>query len=430
MARPPAFALRYYAYRASAAAGFTTPIWYLYLYANGLSYAEVAVVNAVWWTGLIAFELPTGYLADRLGRRRSLLLGTAVVVASTLAMIPAATLPAFAVVFAVWAAGQTFRTGADDAWLYDAITDGTVDDAEIEDVDVPASGAEAAAGSSREERTGADATFLRLRSRGSAIALVTAGVTALVGGWLAESSMDATFLAAAAVAAIGLPIVATFPENGGDGEGDLAGLEAVSVLRRELGAPGVPAFVLLVGLLTGVHWGVAFFVQPVAVDLGVSRTGLGVLYAGFTGLGALASYRADWLARTVGIGTWFRAVPVGLAVLLVAVAAVPALAIPAFVAIRTARHASDPLAATWLNERIGSVGRATVLSAQGMVATALTVPFELGAGSAAELLGPLPTIAVFGAVLGLGCLTIVGLGRPFRADSGPGAGTAGAAADD
>ena len=390
MDRPSTFALRYYAYRVTSAAGFTAPIWYLYLYANGLSYVEVAIVNAVWWSGLLLFELPTGYVGDRIGRRESLLLGTATVTIATLAMIPASTLPAFAVVFAVWAAGQTFRSGSDDAWLYDGLENGADGD-----------------------EGKSESTFLRLRSRGTALALLTTGATALVGGWLAEVNVEYTFLAAAIVSALGLPILWTFPASRDPEDETLGTFEALPVLREELGRPGVRSFVLLIGLFTGVHWGVNFFVQPVSVDLGVSRTGLGVLYAGFTGLGAIGSYRAEWIADRVGIGTWFRAVPIGLAVLLVAVAFVPALAIPAFVAIRTARSTSMPLAADWLNERIGSVGRATVLSAQGMVATALTVPFELGAGSVAELLGPLPTVALFGAVLGGATIAILALGRPF-----------------
>ncbi|AGN00666.1 sugar transporter [Salinarchaeum sp. Harcht-Bsk1] len=389
MGRPSTFALRYYAYRVTSAAGFTAPIWYLYLYANGLSYFEVAVVNAVWWSGLLLFELPTGYVGDRIGRRESLLLGTGTVTVATLAMIPASTLPAFAVVFAVWAAGQTFRSGADDAWLYDGL-----------------------------DKDDSDATFLHLRSRGTALALVTTGATALVGGWLAEANIEYTFLAAAIVSALGLPILWTFPASRDPDDETLGTFEALPVLREELGRPGVRSFVLLIGLFTGVHWGVNFFVQPVSVDLGVSRTGLGVLYAGFTGLGALGSYRAEWIAERIGIDTWFRAIPVGLAALLVAVAFLPALAIPAFVAIRTAKSTATPLAADWLNDRIGSVGRATVLSAQGMVATALTVPFELGAGSVAELLGPLSTVALFGAVLGSLTVGILALGRPFARSVG------------
>jgi|GEM_PF-327610 len=413
MGRPSGFALRYYAYRVTSAAGFTAPIWYLYLYANGLSYAEVAIVNAVWWSGLVLFELPTGYVADRIGRRASLLLGTATVTVSTLAMLPADSVATFGVVFAVWAAGQTFRTGADDAWLYDAI------DGEDRGVDDRRRTANGDGDAGRAGATNGD-RFLHLRSRGTALALATTGATALVGGWLAELDMGYTFLAAAAVSALGLPILAGFPQSRDPAEDDLGAIEAVGVLRSELGAPGIRGFVLLVGLLTGVTWGVNFFVQPVSVDLGVSRTGLGVLYAGFTGLGAIASFRAGWLAERVGIDTWFRVVPVGLAAVLVAVAVLPALAIPAFVAIRTAKSASDPIAATWLNERIGSVGRATVLSAQGMVATVLTIPFELGAGGAAELLGPLPTVALFGAMLGVGSVAILLVGRPFEdaADAG------------
>jgi len=397
MERPAPFALRYYAYRAASAVGWTAPIWYLYLFENGLSYAEVALVNAVWWGGLVVFELPTGYVADRIGRRESLLVGTGGTVLATLAMVPASSPAAFAVVFAAWALAQTFRTGADDAWLYDALADDaragdTVDGSET---DAPEDGA-----------------FVRLRGRGNAVSLVVTGATALGGGWLAAIDMDYTFLAAAATTSLALPAVYGFPRAGDAGE-RFTVVDAVPVLREEFGAPPVRAFVLLVALLTGVHWGINFFVQPVSVDLGFSTGDLGVLYATFTGLGAVVSYRSDWLADRVGIDTWFRTIPVGLGALFLAVVAVPALAIPAFVATRVVRSASTPLAAQWINERIGSVGRATVLSAAGMVYTTLTIPFELGAGGLASVLGPMRTIGLFGGVLIAGSLLLVAIGRPF-----------------
>lgn len=97
----------------------------LFLLDAGLSIEQVFVANAVFSAGMVLFEIPTGVIADTVGRRASYLLSIAVLAATTLLYLLAARagagLPVFAAVSLVMGLGFTFYSGALEAWLVDAL---------------------------------------------------------------------------------------------------------------------------------------------------------------------------------------------------------------------------------------------------------------------------------------------------------------------
>jgi MFS family permease len=97
----------------------------LFLLDAGLAVGEVFVVNAVFSAGMVLFEIPTGVVADTLGRRVSYLAGAAVLAGTTVLYLLAAEARAGAFVFAlvslVMGLGFTFFSGALEAWLVDAL---------------------------------------------------------------------------------------------------------------------------------------------------------------------------------------------------------------------------------------------------------------------------------------------------------------------
>ena len=92
---------------------------------GGLSLFEVMIVNAVFTVGQMVFEVPTGVVADTIGRRASLLLGMLTLMVSTILYVvtPAWGLGiwGFIVASAIIGLGFTFQTGALEAWLVDAL---------------------------------------------------------------------------------------------------------------------------------------------------------------------------------------------------------------------------------------------------------------------------------------------------------------------
>lgn len=97
----------------------------LFLLGAGLDIFQVMLVNAAFSFGQFVFEIPTGVVADTVGRRVSLLLCLVTLFGSTLAYVGMAWLHmgvlAFTVVSVLLGLGFTFYTGALDAWMVDAL---------------------------------------------------------------------------------------------------------------------------------------------------------------------------------------------------------------------------------------------------------------------------------------------------------------------
>src|ERR671925_1082026 len=98
----------------------------IFLLDAGLSNLEAFAANAFFTAGMVVFEVPTGIVADTVGRRASYLLGTLTLTASTLLYVLLWELGApfwsWALVSMLLGLGFTFFSGAMEAWLVDALT--------------------------------------------------------------------------------------------------------------------------------------------------------------------------------------------------------------------------------------------------------------------------------------------------------------------
>ena len=107
------------------ASSFIWGINTLFLLDAGLSVTQAFAANAFFTLGQVLFEVPTGVVADMLGRRASYLLGTATLLASTLLYLlmwqTHGPFWAWAVVSMLLGLGFSFFSGATEAWLVDGL---------------------------------------------------------------------------------------------------------------------------------------------------------------------------------------------------------------------------------------------------------------------------------------------------------------------
>ncbi|MGZ5336099.1 MAG: MFS transporter, partial [Solirubrobacterales bacterium] len=107
------------------AASFIWGINTIFLLDAGLSNLEAFAANAFFTAGMVIFEVPTGIVADTIGRRFSYLLGTVTLGATTLLYVGLWQVEApfwqWAVVSLGLGLGFTFFSGAVEAWLVDAL---------------------------------------------------------------------------------------------------------------------------------------------------------------------------------------------------------------------------------------------------------------------------------------------------------------------
>ncbi len=366
---------RYYLYRVTTSAGFYVPIAVLYLRDEGYGLGFVGVAYAVYGVASLAAEIPTGYLGDWLGRRASLAVGavTRAVVLGLYPLVEGAT--AILALHVLWAVGRTFRSGTEDAWLYELLAAHLDED-----------------------------QFARVQGRGSTALLVVSAAGAVAGGLLYTTSQALPFLVNAVLSLSGVPVLYTFdPVGGGDDDGDAFGVrEAVGVLRAQVGRPEVRWLVAYAAVFQAVFLVTRIYEQPALDAVGVPVAGLGVLYAGFKLVSAGAAATAGWFQDRLGTrGVFALLVPL-YAVAYGAIAVAPWLLVPALFLNRGRRTVTTPVRNQYLNDRLADVGRATVLSGASMVLAAAGVVARLSASVVADSLGAvglLPVTGLLGATL-------------------------------
>jgi MFS family permease len=98
----------------------------IFLLDAGLSNLEAFAANAFFTAGMVLFEVPTGIVADTIGRRMSYLLGTLTLAGASLIYVLLWQVEApfwqWALVSMWLGLGFTFFSGAVEAWLVDALT--------------------------------------------------------------------------------------------------------------------------------------------------------------------------------------------------------------------------------------------------------------------------------------------------------------------
>jgi MFS family permease len=100
--------------------GLLMPVFVLLPLERGMTLSQLGLAAAVQGFVVLALELPTGGLADSVGRRRMLLLSTVVALSSTGLFLVADSFAAFATVFALQGIHRALDSGPLEAWYVDA----------------------------------------------------------------------------------------------------------------------------------------------------------------------------------------------------------------------------------------------------------------------------------------------------------------------
>jgi len=396
---PSSLVAKYYLFQGTATFGFFWPVFTVFLLYRGLSYTQIGTLGSLSAALVVAGEIPTGYVGDRIGRRNSLLVGSVLLTTSVLGFVVARSFAAFVVLWTLWGLGLAFRSGSGDAWLYDTLREHL-----------------------REER------YTRIRGRGGSVNRWASAASMLAAGVLYDVDPRLPFLAGGLLLASSIPVLLSMPEPESDADGDetLTAFEAFSVIRSRLTAPELRSIVAYAALFFAATNAADTFVQPIATrTLALPDTGLGPLYAGFTVAAAVASYYAG--ALEARLSTHGTALSVGLLVVvfLVLPALVPAAAFATFFVMKSGRAVLQPVVSGYINDRTESVGRATVLSAASMAYALVRLPVKPLIGAVADAWTPILALAT----LGLGLLVGGGVVRAWDALADEASSGAGRATD-
>jgi len=351
---------RFYLFRGLGLTWIYVPFQWFYLRAHGLRATELMMLNTVFCVAAVLLEVPTGALADWVGRKAVLVAGA---VASSLSCLAFVAFPsAFAGLAAanvLAALAMTCISGADSAYLFDLVGGRARPDVY--------------------QRLEASSSAVRLGA--AALGGLTAWAIVVRGGGLSSLYLvTAALTAAAALVGLTLPRTSSRPRSSTATSGRHRVVAALAegavelvhharrgagvVVRRRdllvlLGLSAVLFPVLRVGL---------FLDQPFLQSLGFATAAVGLAFAAKDLVAALAAAAVARLLPRVGERRLFLSLPIitGLALLAMGFASGPVAAL--LVLVPTAAFGVySPLVRVFVNRRL-LVGRdrATVLSIEGM----------------------------------------------------------------
>jgi MFS family permease len=397
--------------------GITVPVAVLLATSRGLTLGEVGAVMLAYGLVVAVLELPTGGLADAVGRRPVLLASGLCHVASLTAYALAQTVPAFLVATVLLGVSRALDSGPLEAWYVD-----TVHQADARADVVPGL-----------SRAGiADCLAL-------SVGAVLGGLAPLLLEGSDESVLVLPYVAAIALAlvsvvAVALLVTPTGPPRTGSA---LAALrqgvrEVPRTVRGGVAlSGGDPALrrVLLLSYVCGSSLvTLELLGPPLLADLTGSATGgsaaFGVVMAGSFLFGAVGSALAPGSRRLVRGSTPYAVAGLtalsGLSIAGVAAAGTVLLAAVAYAGFYLANAASWPLLHAVLHGRVGPGSRATALSASSLALMVGGATANVISPRLAELGGRSLPFLVAGALAVLAGLVALGLPEPR---TGPGDGS-------
>ncbi len=392
------------------------PIWVIYLQEfRGMSLTQIGSIEAIFWITVVVAEVPTGAVADRWGRRVSLVLGGAMFCLGSVVFAFSSTYMVLLVAYLTIAVAMTMYSGAGHALVYDTLRQlGRTEEYEKH--------------IGRSEAMAFGSMLVATLLGGPLVALIGYSATILVG---------AVFMGAAGAVALFLrepprseAVIAGQPngrhsrQHAGQqvGRNGVAPEQRRSVLGNMLGGVRVVWgsklllwYILFATLLSGVIMIVAdFLIQPLVVHHAVdpaSGVDAGIAYSGIlmspvagmvvgsllaAGVASRLGERRSLLLPLILGGLIFLAPTLWDSLWVV-------VAIGALAAIRGMVR---PIATGYINRRIPSDQRATVLS-MFELSTALVVAIVLPqAGAVADTVG-------FQASFGLLLVVLIGAGGLF-----------------
>ena len=330
---------------------FWVPVFFLYLSAR-VSTAEVLLLEAVYYGAVVTLEVPSGYMSDALGRRRTLIVSAASYVAACVLFLVGETFAVLALAQIGFASAGAFNSGTDASLLYESLAE-----------------------------VGRDGEVGELEAQAQSYQFIGLAISGPVGGALGTLDLRLPYLACLLAGLAVLVIALRFTEPGQQRSvaPPLAQLRTVAMQLRQLPLAVVFAFAAAMTVFEHVPYEMFQpYIRMIFHDRpDVSSLVSGIVVFAMMMVGAWTSRIAIGLGRRISIGGLLVA---GLLIQLAIVAAMAIAVHPAIllvVILRTVPMAwFTPVTAGIVQPMLPSEIRATYLSAQslaGSLAFSLTL---------------------------------------------------------
>lgn len=261
-----------YAYKFLSEFWLIAPILIPYYVDSGLSPTQVFTVQAFYALAVLLLEIPSGYLADVVGRKATLLLGAVFLPVGVAVYVSWRTFPAFLMAEGLIALANSMRSGCDSAMVYDTLS-----------------------------QLGHESDYKKCEGRMVFFTRLGTASSAVIGGLAASRIISLPFFLNIASSLPMLPLALTLVEPERRQRRSAHPLrDIVRIAVNALGRPQTRHLMMLWALIVSSEitalWAYFLYYQSLKIPIGL----FGVLFAVFQLASAIGSHQAHRLEKLLG----------------------------------------------------------------------------------------------------------------------------------
>jgi MFS family permease len=355
-----------------------------YLYRVKLNYAEMFTLEMIFSVAMFLFEIPTGVVADKFGRKISLFLGALAFGGGFCIFGISVSWPVLAFAEIICACGMCLMSGADRAIIYELVKkDSAIDNA-------------------TQEAAKITARYDAFGTAGMLLAFPAGTLFAGSGILPYETALGVTFLASGVAIILAGLIVLTVDETLRvplQGSAIRAGIDGFRFIFKK---PALRSFSLNYAVVSSLTFFMFWFYQSLLIENAFPVSYMGFIAAGFNALAMVMLLATERILKTFGTGKtlFLSSLIPGLLYLGVFFVSGLPMALVAIFGVTVLKMFRAPVLSSLMNEHIADENRATVLSGVSMLERILTAFFY-------PLVGLLTDISLGWTFLVIGIITTI-----------------------
>ncbi|MGN0166523.1 MAG: MFS transporter [Acetatifactor sp.] len=363
-------------------------IWVLYLAYMGMNLMQIGLLEGIYHAASIVCEIPSGAMADLLGRRRSMLISRVLLALSCIIMLFGRNFGWFALSFILQSIGNSFNSGSEEALVYDSM-----------------------------KCLGREQEYMKVNGRMNVIIEVAQALATVAGGILAEYSYFWCYAACTVVALLALApiLLMTEPPIRGE-EASKPPLSPAQTLVQHFRISGaimkadrrILNVVAYYSAIFAAQTLMFYYSQQYFADLGLNKIEISLIMLAVGVVSCAGALSGSWLFDKMGTKlSRFGAFSIAVCIACYVLESLP-VAILVFLIANFFNSALYPVQSDSLNRLVPSKQRATLLSVNSMFfSLAMILAFPL-VGALADRLG-LPVVFA-----GLGILLMAATGLTVK----------------
>lgn len=327
----------------------TSAIWVLYLAFRGMSLVQIGILESIFHiTGLI-FELPTGAVADIYGKKFSVVLGRIISVISCILMITSSSFFGFATAFILSSASMNLDSGASEALIFDSL-----------------------------KELGEEDKYKIIWGNLAFIMSISQGIAVLLGGILADIKFLYAYIFGTIIQAAALISSFSFSEppnikNEKKQSGNVIVYQLTTSIKVLKERRAVLYLILFSALVGSLQTTVFFYCQKYFSDMNYTKTLIAVICASSSLIDAVSSKYAYKFERIFKLKGTLIIIAIVNILALTGLAFIKNLSVVFFLATSVTVGLAFTIFSDYINARIPSEYRATILSFDSLCFSAFMI---------------------------------------------------------